>query len=109
MDFTSILDLAMKLAVALAMAFLVPWLRNRYGAEKLADMMTYVSIFVRAAEQLFDATDGAKKKQYVLDRLAEKGIRIDGDALDAMIEAAVNELHQALVHPQQVNGYGESK
>lgn len=107
MDFTNILDLAVKLLVALLAAFLVPWLRGRYGAEKLADIMTYVDIFTRAAEQMFDAAEGDKKKRWVLERLAEKGIKIDGTALDAMVEAAVNELHQALVQPQRVNGNAE--
>lgn len=54
----------------------------------------------RAAEQLFDAAEGGKKKKWVLERLAEKGIQIDGTALDAMVEAAVQSLHQALVQPQ---------
>lgn len=107
MELTNILDLAVRLLTALAVAILIPWIKTKVDAGQLAKILSYVGIFVQAAEQLFTATEGEAKKQYVLERLAEKGIKIDGTALDAMIEAAVNELHQALVQPQWVQSDGK--
>ena len=36
---------------------------------------------------------GEKKKQYVLDFLADKGFTLDPNSINAMIEAAVKELN----------------
>lgn len=55
-----------------------------------------VDIAVRAAEQLYNATDGAEKKAYVLRYLASKGIQFDSDTVDKMIESAVLTLHHEL-------------
>lgn len=77
-------------------AFLIPWMKERIGAEKLAKWQQYVDIAVRAAEQLYNATDGAEKKAYVLRYLASKGIQFDSDTVDKMIESAVLTLHHEL-------------
>ena len=51
---------------------------------------------VKAAEQLYNANDGAEKKAYVLHYLAERGIKFDSDTVDKMIESAVLTLHHEL-------------
>ena len=53
-------------------------------------------IGVKAAEQLYTATDGAAKKAYVVNFLAEKGIQFDVETIDKLIEAAVLQLHHEL-------------
>ena len=59
-------------------------------------LRTYVEIGVKAAEQLYTATDGAAKKAYVVNFLAEKGIQFDVETIDKLIEAAVLQLHHEL-------------
>ena len=96
-DVTEILTLIVKLLVAVTTVFLIPYLKKKYGETKLNEVMKYVDIFVAAAEQLYDASDCAKKKQYVLDQLKAAGFNIDSVTLDAEIESAVNKLHNELV------------
>lgn len=96
MDFTEILRLLMQLLVLLLTGLLLPYLRRKVGMENWTQAVRYVAIFVRAAEQLFDTQEGNQKKQYVLDHLKQKGIQLDSQAVDAMIEAAVLEVHRAL-------------
>ena len=82
MDYTQIISAVIALISALVSAFLIPWLKTKIG--------------VKAAEQLYTATDGAAKKAYVVNFLAEKGIQFDVETIDKLIEAAVLQLHHEL-------------
>ena len=62
----------------------------------MTEALKWVKIAVAAAEQIYTAADGDKKKQWVLDYLEQRGIILDEDELDAAIEAAVLELHSQL-------------
>ena len=96
MDYTEIISAVIALISALVSAFLIPWIKERFTAEQLKKWQTYVEIAVKAAEQLYNADEGAEKKAYVLQYLAEKGIKFDSDTVDKMIESAVLTLHHEL-------------
>ena len=96
MDYTQIISAVISLISALVSAFLIPWLKTKIDANKLQTIKTYVEIGVKAAEQLYAATDGEEKKAYVINFLAEHGIRFDVSTIDQLIEAAVLQLHHEL-------------
>lgn len=96
MNYTQIISAVIALISALVSAFLIPWLKTKIDADKLQTLRTYVEIGVKAAEQLYTATDGAAKKAYVVNFLAEKGIQFDVETIDKLIEAAVLQLHHEL-------------
>lgn len=96
MDYTQIISAVIALVSALVSAFLIPWLKTKIDANKLQTIKTYVEIGVKAAEQLYAATDGEEKKDYVINFLAEHGIRFDVSTIDQLIEAAVLQLHHEL-------------
>lgn len=96
MDYTQIISAVIALISALISAFLIPWLKTKIDANKLQTIKTYVEIGVKAAEQLYAATDGEEKKAYVINFLAEHGIRFDVSTIDQLIEAAVLQLHHEL-------------
>jgi hypothetical protein len=53
-----------------------------------------VKIGVAAAEQLYKGQGrGEEKKKYVLEFLASMGFTVDEEAINAAIEAAVNQLN----------------
>ena len=86
-----VITYAVKLVFAVAgvliARYLVPWLKEK----RLYDI---VKQFVRSAEKL--ATNVTlDKKQYVIDCLTDIGIKVT-PAVDALIEAAVEELDIAL-------------
>lgn len=95
-DITPIIQAVITLAVALITAFVIPWLKKKIGAENMDEFMRWVAIAVAAAEQLYESTDGEKKKAYVVEFLLSKGFKVDVDELNNAIEAAVLELHNAL-------------
>ena len=102
MDYTQIISAVIALISALVSAFLIPWLKTKIDANKLQTIKTYVEIGVKAAEQLYAATDGEEKKAYVINFLAEHGIRIDVSTIDQLIEAAVLQLHHELYGNERV-------
>lgn len=101
MDYTQIISAVIALISALVSAFLIPWLKTKIDADKLQTLRTYVEIGVKA-EQLYTATDGAAKKAYVVNFLAEKGIQFDVETIDKLIEAAVLQLHHELYGSERV-------
>lgn len=89
-DITSIVNAVIALLAAVVSTFLVPWIKGKVEAQKLEKIMDWVTIAVSAAEQIYNESGmGEKKKQYVLDFLEDKGLTVDINSVDAMIEAAV--------------------
>ncbi len=96
MDYTQIISAVIALISALVSAFLIPWIKMKIDADKLQTVRAYVEIGVKAAEQLYTAAEGDKKKAYVISFLAGKGIKFDVETVDKLIEAAVLQLHHEL-------------
>ena len=93
-DLTPIVNAVIALIAAIITTFLIPWIKSKIDAAKLAQIVEWVGIAVRAAEQIYNESGmGEKKKQYVLDFLADKGFTLDPNSINAMIESAVKELN----------------
>ena len=93
-DITIVVEAAITIVVFAVGAFLIPWIRQKIGDAKTNDLLLWVGIFVRAAEQIYGESGlGVQKKKYVLEKLQEKGYSLDLEAIDDMIEAAVLELN----------------
>lgn len=89
-DVTQILMATITLIISLITAFLIPYLKAKIGEKKLDDLLKWVSIAVTAAEQIYVGSGrGEEKKAYVLEFLNSKGLTVDMDALDKLIESAV--------------------
>ena len=94
-DLTPIVNAIIALIAAAISVFLIPWIKEKIEAEKLEQIMGWVTIAVEAAEQIYrESGMGEKKKAYVRDFLAKKGCTLDTDSVDAMIESAVLNLKQ---------------
>jgi DUF1365 family protein len=63
---------------------------GQLGDAKFNTLERWVKTAVKAAEQLYKGSGrGEEKKQYVLDFLAAKGLTMDMDIVEALLEAAV--------------------
>lgn len=98
-DITEIVKAVVELVVGIAGIFLIPWLKQKIGNEKLAKIVDTIDIFVAAAEQIAnrEGYDGAWKKQHVKELLEKNGVKVD-DTIDEFIEAAVIRLHNELIN-----------
>jgi LL-H family phage holin len=96
-DLTPILNAIITLIVSIITVFVIPWLKEKIEAEQLEKYKEWVTIAVRAAEQIYKGTGrGAEKKEYVMSFLQSKGLAVDMDSIENMIEAAVLELNKAV-------------
>ena len=94
MDITTIIEAAAALVAAVITAVVIPYIKSRTTAQQQAEINAWVKIAVTAAEQIYRGSGrGEEKKAYVLNWLAEHGITLDEDRIDALIEAAVYELN----------------
>lgn len=96
MNVTEVLQAFVYLIAAILTVFVVPAIKNKVGAQNMAAFLKWVDIAVAAAEQLYDSTQGAAKKEYVLGYLETKGFHVDEMELELAIEAAVHRLHNEL-------------
>ena len=94
-DITFIVEAIITIIFFVVGAFLLPWISQKIGTGRTNELLRWVGIFVRAAEQIFrESGMGEQKKAYVLQKLQEKGYSLDIDAIDDMIEAAVLDLNR---------------
>jgi hypothetical protein len=91
-DLTPIFQAVLSVIGLVFTTVLLPLLRDRIGAQKLAEAREWAKIAVGAAEQISALTNGKAKKAYVVDFLKSHGIDMGENELDALIEAAVHEL-----------------
>ena len=96
MDITQIVSLIIAVLGLVLTGIFMPYIKSRASKEQLELIYKAVKIAVYAAEQLFGTGMGVKKKQYVIEYLASKGLYVDEQVissdLNAMIESAVYEL-----------------
>ena len=98
MDITPFVCALILLVFAFIACFVIPWLRNKTSAAQRQELMAWISIAVRAAEQIFKGQGrGEEKMQYVLNWLEEHGFYVETTQLKAMIEAEVLSLKAQVV------------
>lgn len=83
---------------AILTTYIIPFIKEKIGAEKLAKYEYWTSMSVNAAEMLFkEAGMGANKKEYVTKFLNEifnkNKVVITEEQIEILIESAVQELN----------------
>lgn len=94
MNLTPILIALLILVAVLIICYLIPWIKTKTTAQQRENIYFWIRIACSAAEQLFKSGEGQKKKQYVLEFLQSKNLKVDMDELDKMIEAVVLEINR---------------
>lgn len=93
-DITPIVNAVIALLAAGVSVFLIPWIKSKTTDAQRKELLEWVKIGVAAAEQLYKGQGrGEEKKKYVLEFLASMGFTVDEEAVNAAIEAAVNQLN----------------
>lgn len=95
-DYTLIFEIIITIISAILTGFIIPMLKSRLTAEKHQQLIYWVGIAVKAAEQLFGSKTGKQKKEYVVSFLLSKGIVFDVDEVTALIESEVYKLQGEL-------------
>lgn len=98
MNITPVIEAFFALLAAVVTAVVIPYIKSRTTAQQQAEIDAWVRIAVKAAEQIFAGSGrGAEKKAYVEDWLLSRGVTVEGEKLDAMIESAVYDLKNGVM------------
>lgn len=89
MDITGIIEALLTLIVAVIGVVYTKYRKESTSAEQLD---RWVQIAVSAAEQAYKVGLTSDRKEYAMKILADKGLTLNWDEVDTMIEAAVNQL-----------------
>lgn len=89
-----IVEVVIGLVVFAVSGYVIPWLKTRIGADKMALLEQFVEACVRAAEQMYTPEEWKIKKDYVTklvsDKATELGLGLNEAEIDAIIEGIVN-------------------
>ena len=99
-DITPLANAVIAVVAIAITAYLVPWIKSRTTAAQREEINEWVKIAVQAAEQLCNSGklgNKEEKKQYVVDFLVQKNLKIELTELDKMIEAAVLEINKGVL------------
>lgn len=96
MDITKIVSASIVLIFTIITSVVIPYIKSKLDAEKYVQLTEWVSVAVKAAEQLYKGSgNGIEKKAYVQSFLAKKGYEIDSEAINNLIEAEVYKISTA--------------
>ena len=91
-----IIKVIVMVAALVVTRYLVPWLKEKIGADKLAQIEKWARYAVEMAQQVHWSKPGEDRKAIVTEFLREilitKNISISDEQLDVLIEAAVKEI-----------------
>ncbi len=92
-DLTRIVLSALGLIAGTVTAFLIPLIRSKLSETQREKLRFWINVAVNAFEQTIRGEGmGEKRKAAVLEFLHSRGITVNTDEIDAMIEAEVNKL-----------------
>ena len=91
-DLTNLIEALIAVLVAVAMRYLIPWLKTKMSKDQEETLYTIVSIAVMAAEKLYGAKKGDDKLAYVERYLEARGVRVDTMRLKAYVNAAIKKM-----------------
>ncbi|MBO4266606.1 MAG: phage holin [Lachnospiraceae bacterium] len=91
---SKITECTITVIILIVSAYVIPFLKNKIGTDKMQLLQEFTETCVRAAEQLYTPEDWKFKKEYVTKLVSEKandlGIGLNEAEIDAVIEGIVN-------------------
>lgn len=98
-NLTVIIKAFVLLVAAIGTGYVIPLIKAKVSAGKLAEAVKWAQIAVNAAEMIWRGVEdsGEDKKYYVEQFLRKKGFELDADEIDSIIEAAVLDMKAQLL------------
>jgi len=93
MEWSEVFNAVIALVGVTCTSVLIPFVKSKLTEAQQAKVDKWVKTAVSAAEQIYGADGaGSKKKAYVLNFLKGRGIKVDEEQINALLEAMVYEL-----------------
>lgn len=91
-----VIKIIVMVAALVVARYLVPWMKEKIGTDKMAQIEKWATYAVEMAQQVHWSKPGEDRKAIVTEFLKEiliaKNISISDEQLDVLIEAAVKEM-----------------
>lgn len=93
-DITIILELIISVLAMIVSIVLIPYIKNKYGVEKMQTALDWLEIAVNAAEEAarVGLIEKDNKYSYALEILETNGVTFDDKTMGALIDAKCYEL-----------------
>lgn len=92
----TIVKAIITIVVCVITGFVIPWLKNKIGEQKFAQIEEFTTIAVRTAEMIFETEQFKEKKEFAVDYVEQKarelGITLSLDDIDSLVESTVNDI-----------------
>ncbi len=105
-DFTQVIDLTKVIVAVMVIcssfitAFAIPWIKSKTNISQRELLVALAKTAVYAAQQIYDATDGAKKKQYAFNQIKQaldaRNIYVNDVEISETIESVLKEIKTEL-------------
>lgn len=100
-DITFIVEFVFIAICLIAARYVYPWLKSNMSVKQQQEVNQILDVIVDAAEQLFGGSGrGAERKEYALKCVSawlnSRGIKIDAERLDILLEAAVFRMKKSI-------------
>ena len=93
-DVTPLANALIMVLAGLITVYLIPWIKSQTTEKQREEINAWVKIACAAAEQLYHTDVIQDRKQYVIDFMVKKNLKVNPDELNKMIEAAVLEINK---------------
>lgn len=95
--FMKIIISIFSLISVLITVYVIPYLKSKMGSDEFDKLITYVTVAVRCAEQIYTPEQWKEKKEYVMNYVMDimnnkLKISLTYDELDTLVEGIVNEI-----------------
>lgn len=91
-----IIKIVAMMAVLVVTRYLIPWLKEKIGADKLSQIEKWANYAVKMAQQVYGAKPGKDRKvivtEFLMGILAAKNMALSDEQLDVLVEAAVKQM-----------------
>lgn len=86
-DLTQLLQAVIALAAAIITGMLIPWIKAHTTNQQQILLQATVEILVSAAEQMYGASKGPEKLEYVKAELEKRGFTVDVATIESAVRA----------------------
>ncbi len=83
-------DAIISLLAVVVTYYLVPYLKTLWTAQEQSAIDYWIGIAISAAEQIFGSGEGQAKLEYVVQYLADKGLSVSTEEIEAAVYWAFN-------------------
>lgn len=89
-DLTPIINAIIALLASIITIKVIPWIKAKTTNEQQAMLRATVKTLVFAAEQIYGASNGENKLEYVCEMLRDKGYDVDRIEIEAAVYNYIN-------------------